>query len=173
MAITIEESEMRFGEFPPEMLFHIEKCPQYQGKLMEHGVKSCEFILKRGDALLFVEAKKSCPNQITAESPQDKKEKYEEYIDDITGKMRHSLATYASILLKRQKQDQVPEVMKSPDLSGQELKLVLVVKNAEKEWLTPLQDKLQQEMKSELRIWNCSQFFVINEETARRKHLVT
>lgn len=173
MAITIDESEMRFGEFHPESLFHIEKCPQYQGRLMKKGVKSCEFILKRDNALLFVEAKKTCPNQITAESPQEKKEKYEEFINDITEKMRHSLATYASILLKRQKQDQLPEAMKSPDLSGLKLKLVLVVKEAEMAWLIPLQDKLQQEMISELRIWDCSQFFVINEEMARRKHLVT
>ena len=173
MAITIDESEMRFGEFPPEALFHIEKCPQYQGRLMKNGVKSCEFILKRDKTLLFVEAKKSCPNQITAESPQEKKKKYEEFIDDITGKMRHSLATYASILLRRQKQDQVPDALKTPDLSGLELKLVLVVKNAEMEWLIPLRDKLQKEMRCDLRIWDCSQFFVINEETARRKHLVT
>lgn len=173
MAITIDESEMHFGEFPPEVLFHIEKCPQYQGRLKQDGVKSCEFILKRDHALLFVEAKKTCPNQITNDSPQEKKVKYEEYINDITGKMRHSLSLYAGILLNRQGQDQVPDALKSPDLSGLELKLVLVVKNAEMEWLIPLRDKLQKEMRSDLKIWDCSQFLVINEDMARRKRLVT
>jgi hypothetical protein len=171
MAI-IEESGMRFGDYPDDTLFHIERCPQYQKRLMPNGVKSCEFILKRGNTLLLVEAKTSCPNQITAESPQEKIEKYKAYCSDITEKMRHSLSLYASILLKRQVHVQVPEALKSPDLSDMNIKLVLVVKEAEEKWLFPLRDKLACDLKRELRIWNCAGFYVINETKAREKRLV-
>ena len=170
--VVIEESEMRFGEYPDNAVFHIERSPQYQERLMPNGVKSCEFILHRENALLFVEAKKSCPNQITADSPSEKIEKYHAYIADITNKMRHSLSLYANILLKRYDTAQLSDEMLNNDLSGMEIKLVLVVKGAEAEWLIPLRDKLDKEMKRDSLIWKCSQFYVINEDIARRKHLV-
>lgn len=139
---------------------------------MANGVKSCEFVLKKADALLFIEAKLSCPNQITAESPKEKREKYEEYISDVTDKMRHSLALYANILLKRYDPSGIPPNFLETDLSTKLIKLVLVVKNAEDEWLIPLKEKLDKEMKRESRIWRFTDFYVINEGRARKKQLV-
>ena len=170
--VIIEESEMKFGEYPDEDVFRIEKSHQYTDMLMEKGVKTCEFILKRGDAFLFIEAKKRSPMQITADSPADKVEKYNEYITGILLKMRHSLLLYANILLKRYDCVGVPEGFLEPNLETKKLKLLLVVKEAEDEWLIPLQEKLNSEFIPELRLWNIDQILVINEARARRKSII-
>lgn len=70
--VVIPESDMQFGEYREEDVFHIEKCEQYQHKLMPNGVKSCEFLLKRADTLYFVEAKTSCPNGNAAGTSKEK-----------------------------------------------------------------------------------------------------
>lgn len=170
--MIIEESDMQFGDYPDDAVFHLEKSPQYQNKLRSNGVKSCEFILFKESTLYFIEAKKSCPNQISADTPIKKVEKYHEYIADIANKMRHSLALYANILLKRHDCTDVPPSLLETDLSGKELKLVLVVKNAQPQWLIPLSEKLNRVLKPETGIWKCSRIFVINEATARDMHLV-
>ena len=100
------------------------------------------------------------------------REKYNEYITDITDKMRHSLALYANILLKRHNTDGIPNGFLETDLSAKQIKLVLVVKNAQDDWLIPLKEKLDKELKRESRIWNFTDFYVINEERARKKHFV-
>lgn len=170
--VIINESDMHFGEYSEEDVFHIEKSDQYQNNLRSNGVKSCEFILKKADTLYFVEAKSSCPNQITADSPKEKREKYDEYIADIIDKMRHSLALYANILLKRHDATGIPNNFLETDLSTKQIKLVLVVKNAEEMWLMPLKDKLNKELKREAKIWKFTDFYVINEERARKKRFV-
>lgn len=170
--ITIEESNMQFGEYSDECIFLIEKSKQYQDGLMPNGVKSCEFIVERDNTLYFVEAKTSCPNQIVANTSEEKRKKYDKYIGDITEKMRHSLALYANILLKRHDTAGVPRALLETDLSGKNIKLVLVVKNAKSDWLMPLKEKLDKELRKESRIWRFSDFYVINEEHARQKHFI-
>ncbi len=172
MMVIINESDMLFGEFSEEDVFHIEKSDQYQNNLRGNGVKCCEFILKKADILYFIEAKSSCPNQISADSPREKREKYNEYIADITDKMRHSLALYANILLKRHDATGIPNNFLETDLSSKQIKLVLVVKNAKETWLMPLKEKLDKELKREAKIWRFTEFYVINEERARRKRFV-
>ena len=61
---VIQESGMQFGEYAEEQIFHLEKSIQYTESLMSNGIKSCEFILRRGNKLYFVEAKSSCPRYI-------------------------------------------------------------------------------------------------------------
>lgn len=170
--IVIKESGMRFGEYDEKDVFYIEKSDEYQKKLMPNGVKSCEFILKKDNVIYFVEAKTTCPNEITANTPDEKIRKYHEYIEDIMDKMRDSLALYASVLLKRHEMADIPADMLSPDLSGQRIKLVLVVKNAEDAWLIPLKDKLSKVLKHDSRIWKFEEIYVINEKRAREKHFV-
>lgn len=62
--------------------------------------------------------------------------------------------------------------MAEKDLSCLEIRLVLVVKNAEKEWLIPFQDVFKRELREELRIWKIPGFSIINEEMAREKHFI-
>ncbi|MCD7955521.1 MAG: hypothetical protein LUG93_07170 [Lachnospiraceae bacterium] len=89
--MVIRESDMNFGEFEDSQVFQIEKCQQYQKGLRPKGIKSCEFILRKGKKQYFVEAKSSCPKQITADSSEEKIKKYQDYVNDISLKMRHSL----------------------------------------------------------------------------------
>lgn len=170
MGMVITESEMSFGDYKKEQVFCIEKSRQYTEKLRGKGIKSCEFLLLRGNKLYFIEAKKSCPKQIAADTEEEKRRKYKRYIQEIVLKMKHSLMLYANIILRRYSMDGVPEALR--DLSETDVRLILVVKNAEKEWLAPFQDVFNKEMKDEMLIWNIPSFMVINEETARKKHFI-
>jgi len=170
MSIVITESEMQFGDYRREQIFYIETSRQYTEKLRNKGIKSCEFILLKENKLYFVEAKKSCPKQITAEMEEEKRKKYKQYIKGIVLKMKHSLMLYSNIVLQRYSMDGVPEALR--DLSKADVRLILIVKNAEKKWLAPFQDVLNKEMKDEMLIWKIPSFIVINEETARRKHFI-
>ena len=172
MAVIISVSDMQFGEYDENQVFQVETCRQYTEKLKPNGIKSCEFILRRKDKLYFVEAKTTCPRQLSADSPAEKIKKYHAYIHDIALKMRHSLMLYANILLERYQIEDVPKQLAEKDLSCLEIRLVLVVKNAEKEWLIPFQDVFKRELREELRIWKIPGFSIINEETAREKHFI-
>lgn len=172
MAVIISESDMRFGEYEPEQVFQLEKSPQYTEKLRPNGIKSCEFILRRGNKLYFVEAKKSCPMQIAADTPEEKIAKYNAYIQDIVLKMRHSLNLYCNIVLERYTTKGVSELLREKNMSNLEIRLVLVVKNAKKEWLVPFQDVFRKQLQDELRIWKIPDFIIINEVTARARHLI-
>lgn len=172
MAVVISESDMQFGEYSEEDVFHMEDSNQYKNGLLPNGVKSCEFILRRGKKLLLVEAKKTCPRQIEADTQEEKKEKYREYIQDIAMKMRHSLTLYANILLNRYTSEGLPASLCERDLSETDIKLVLVVKYAEKSWLEPFPDALKKSMRDVMHIWKIRDFIVINEEMARRKKLI-
>lgn len=172
MPVIIPESDMQFGEYGQEQVFELEKSNQYIKGLRPNGIKSCEFILRRSNKLYFVEAKKTCPKQIEADTSEEKRRKYKEYINDIALKMRHSLALYSNILLERYDSEGIPELLREKNLSGLEIRLVLVVKNAEKEWLVPFQDVFRNVLQDELRIWKIPSFNVINEETARNKHFI-
>lgn len=173
MAVVITESGMQFGEYTEEQIFPLEKSVQYTENLMPHGIKSCEFILRRKNKLYFVEAKSTCPKQITAETTEEKKEKYKTYIQDIVLKMRHSLTLYSAILLQRYSMDGVSELLRQANMSNLQIVLVLVVKNAEKEWLIPFQDVFNYELKDEIKIWKITRFVVINEAMAREKHFIS
>lgn len=169
----ILESGMQFGPYPDEEVFWIEKSQLYTRRLQPNGVKCCEFILKRGKTIYFIEAKTSCPNQLTADSAEEKRIKYNEYIEDITEKMRHSIATYASLLLNRHQIDEsLPPDLAKKDLSKTTLKLILVVKTAEASWLIPLKDVLNRKLRKDSCIWRDVQLYAINEAKARELHLV-
>ena len=169
---SIVESEMTFGPYGEDQIFLIEESPQYKA-INRDGVRCCEFLLKRNQKIMFVEAKKSCPNHNAKEDSENNSIRYNDYISEIAEKMRHSLDLYASVLLKRQPQDGVSKDLQKPDLSGHELILILVVKTAEKEWLDPYVDVFKEKLRPEMRLWNIKSFLVINEETARSKGLVS
>lgn len=57
-------------------------------------------------------------------------------------------------------------------MSDLEIRLVLVVKNAEKEWLIPFQEVFRNVLQDEMRIWKIPSFSIINESTAREKHFI-
>lgn len=166
MEVIVKESDMQFGRYKEEMFFKIEDSVQYKKSLWQNGVRSCEFILRKGNNLCFIEAKTSCPNQISAEDPDEKKEKYDEYIKEIVEKMTHSLDLYANILLRRYSQEGVSEQLRDVEDLG--MRLVLIVKNAKSCWLDPFRDRFRKELQKEMRIWKIPDFIVLNEEQARK-----
>ena len=170
MGIIISESDMQFGEYDEDNIFYIEDSMQYNQKLKPNGVRSCEFILLKENRLYFVEAKKSCPNQIVAESTSEKKKKYFQYIQEIVEKMRHSLELFANIIMKRYQQDGVPEQMKN--VKNLEIRLILIVKDAELGWLDPFRDKFRNELRKDMQIWKIPEFIILNEEQARKKQFI-
>lgn len=170
MGVTIVESDMQFGEYKEEQVFQIEKSEQYTKKLRQQNVRCCEFILLRSNKLYFIEAKASYPNPQNAKSSDEKKAQYLKDIQEITEKMRHSLNLYANILLNRYSQEGVSDVMKN--VENLEIRLILIIKNAKETWLAPLQDVFRKELKVEMRIWKITDFFILNEEMARKKHFI-
>lgn len=149
MGVIIPESDMEFGEYQEKQVFRIEESEQYTKKLRQQGVRCCEFILLRSNKLLFIEAKKSYPDPING-IIKDKNQYYTD-IKEIVEKMQHSLDLYANILLNRYVQDGVSEEVKN--IENLEMRLVLVIKNADKSWIIPLQEKFRKELNAEMRIW--------------------
>ena len=170
MGVTILESEMQFGEYKENQVFQIEKSEQYTKKLRQRGVRCCEFLLLRDNKLCFIEAKKSYPDPLIGCSSDERKEQYHKDIREIVEKMRHSLELYANILLKRYSQEGVSELMRNVETL--EMRLILVIKNADASWIAPLQDVFRKELRAEMQIWKIPDFIILNEEQARKKHLI-
>ncbi len=173
-----EESGMKF-KCEKGHVFNIEKSRQYTEKLRQNGIKSCEFILqKKGNHLYFIEAKSSCPRQVVEDIPANEKEKkktaYDDYINDIVLKMRHSLSLYGNILLKRYSQQDVPNSMAHPDLSTSRIYLMLVINPPNGTWEPEpaLQDTLRQHLHDEIKIWRIESLLVINAQKARQKGFI-
>ncbi len=168
---TITESEMTFGKFNEKDVFEIEKSNVYK-KLINKGIKSCEFILKRKDALLFIEAKKSCPNYNNYQETDEKTKKYHEFIDSIAEKFKHSLNIFSNVMLKRYEEKSVPEEFFENDFAKIKIQFIVVVKNAELEWLSHYKDKIEQILRKDMIIWKIRDIVFINEEIARKKNLI-
>lgn len=100
--------------------------------------------------------------------------KYEEFIEEIASKMRHSLALYGNILLKRYSQEGLTSNLADTDLSEYSIKLILVINTKDEKW-TPapeLRDAIEQYLKEEIKIWKTAPFLVITQEEAREKGLI-
>lgn len=130
--ITINESDMEFGIFQKEKVFRMEDS-RLQHSFGE-GVKTVEFVLlKDRDKLLFVEAKKSCPNRDNRYENKGKTEKFEEYFSDISDKFVDSLQMMLNIFLDRRtvNLDEVGSHITDEKIySILKFRFVLVVKNA-------------------------------------------
>ena len=178
MGIIIEESGMKFGEYGEDEVFQIELSEQYTRRLRPNGIKSCEFILKKGKKLYLFEAKSSCPRQIIAGIPDDerkaKQKAYDDFINEIVLKMRHSLSLYGNILMNRYSQTGIHENLLNVDLSDTKIYLVLVINPQSGNWEPEpeLQDDLRQHMKDEIRIWGIQSLVVITEQQAREKQFI-
>lgn len=111
----ITESEMDFGEFDEADLFHIENSKIY--KNLGSGIKTVEFVLKYDEnSIVFLEAKKSCPNTANRHESVEKAQKFEEYYSSITEKFVASFQIYlAAILNKYQDISEIGDKLQSVD----------------------------------------------------------
>ena len=169
---VITESEMNFGKFDEADLFHIENSNIY--KKLGSGIKTVEFILKYDEnSIIFLEAKKSCPNAANRYESEEKEQKFEEYYSSITEKFIASLQIYlAAILDKYQDVSEVGDRLRTMDsMKNIQLKFILVVKNAEDiTWLAGPLAELKARLLQLRKIWGV-EVAVLNEELAREYSL--
>lgn len=169
---AIPESEMIFGSFNEKDLFYIEASKLY--KDLGHGIKTVEFVLKYHESsIIFLEAKKSCPNPANQYESGEKGKKFEEYYSSITEKFICSLQIYLAAILDRY--EDVSEVReglsKVKSLRNIHLKCILVIKNADDiSWLAGPLAELKARLLPFRRIWNI-EVAVLNEQLARQYHL--
>ncbi len=163
---TITESEMDFGKFDEADLFHIEASKIY--KNLGSGIKTVEFILKYGEnSIMFLEAKKSCPNVAHWYESEEKEQSFEEYYSSITEKFIASFQIYLAVILKKyQDTSEVGERLQTVNgMKDIHLKFVLVVKNAEDTWLAGPLAELKARLLQIRKIWGV-EVAVLNEELA-------
>lgn len=163
----ITESEINFGKFDETDLFHIENSQIY--KDLGSGIKTVEFILKYDEnSIVFLEAKKSCPNAANRYESEEKKQKFEEYYSSVTEKFRTSLQIYlAAILDKFQNTEEIGDKLRTVDsMKDIQLKFILVVKNAKDiSWLAGPLAELRARLLQIRKIWGVD-IVVLNEELA-------
>lgn len=151
MTVSVLESEMNFGPFPKDCLFHVEKSVCY-GKLGK-GVKTAEFLLLRDRKGLkevwVVEAKKSSPSPTSAIQ-------FNEFVDEIREKFLCSLLFGASCILRRHEgiDVELPMGFHGLDLSKLGFRFILVIKGHDAAWLAPLQSRIAISLRSLVKSWN-------------------
>lgn len=168
----ITESEMNFGKFDEENLFHIEDSKIY--KDLGSGIKTVEFILKwKKNEILFLEAKTTCPNSANKNESMEKTQKFEEYYSEITEKFIDSLQVYlAAVMGRYQDLAEIGAELRSVDSMKEiRLKFILVVKNAKDiTWLAGPLAELKARLLQVRKIWGV-EVAVLNEELAKENKL--
>lgn len=163
---------MNFGKFDETDLFHIEDSEIYKDLGSE--IKTVEFILKYDEnSIVFLEAKKSCPNASNRYESEEKEQKFEEYYASITEKFITSLQIYlAAILDKFQNSGEVGDNLKTvSSMKNIQLKFILVVKNAEDiTWLAGPMAELKARLLQIRKVWGV-EIAVLNEELAGKYKL--
>ena len=163
---------MNFGKFDEADLFHIEDSKIY--KNLGSGIKTVEFILKYDEnSIVFLEAKKSCPNAANRYESEEKYQKFEEYYSSITEKFVASLQIYlATILDKYQDTSEVGDGLRTvTSMKDIQLKFILVVKNAEDIiWLAGPLAELKARLLQVRKIWGV-EVAVLNEKLAGEYNL--
>ena len=129
----------------------------------DYGTKDVDFIIKRDNKLLFVEAKTSSPIEL------------ENYINEIVIKFIDSLFIFTGIILNRNNTQSsiiTNEMNKISHLKGS-MQLVLIIKNAEKPHLVPIRHLLQNKLQKTIKMYSLeTTIIVMNEAQSRRKNFI-
>lgn len=174
--ITIEESGAIFGPFNEADLFHIEKS-EILRKLGDK-IKTVEFVVVRNDnqALVFVEAKSTCPNAANRHENEEKEKKYEKFFHDVAHKIEDSIrVTLAAILGRYGITRDVGQNMQGlTALAKRPLQFVLVFTDpkVEDSWLSGPKAELEKRLLSIRETWGL-EVIVMNRELAETYHLIT
>ena len=162
---VIPESGMNFGKYDKKDLFHIETSEIY--KKLGDGIPTVEFILKyNGNNIVFLEAKKSCPNVANRYESKEKELKFEEYYGSITEKFISSLQIYLAAIMNRyQDTSEIGDNLRSVS------NMKDVVKTAEDiTWLAGPLAELRARLLKVRKIWGV-EVVVLNEELAGEYNL--
>lgn len=168
---AIEESGMRFGPFPSDNVFYIEKSRCYQR--IRTGVKMAEFLLLRnqssGPVVWIVEAKSSSPRPETQPD-------FAGFIREIEEKFTNAFMLGMAAQLKRHPDavEELSSAFQEPDLGRQDVRFVLVIRGYEKPRLVPIREALERAMRVVVRVWKLapSSVLVLNEDMARQYGLM-
>jgi hypothetical protein len=169
---NVIESDMLFGEYPDDNFFRIENSDLH--KSVGKGIRAVEFVLLNKNELLFVEAKKSCPNAKNKDDNKVKKIKFEEYYSEITDKFLDSLNMFLSGITDfNEQQEGMGNKIKNKKLfSKSNIRFVLVIKDAKDvEWLAGPKAILDERLKKIRKIWK-AEVIVHSYETAMAKGLI-
>lgn len=169
----IPESEIDFGPYDEADLFHIERSEIY--KHFGDGIKTVEFIIRRVEEkdIIFLEAKRSCPNYANRHDSEEKELKFEEYFSSVTDKFIDSLQIYVAAMLDvfPDKEELGSNLRKMTSLKDVQLKFILVIKDVhDMEWLSGPYEELNARLRKIKKIWS-AEVIVINEEIAREHRL--
>ena len=173
MTVTINESGMQFGPFDDGNILPIETCKSY--KKIKKNVPIVEFMLSRPsgkspNAIWAIEAK-------TTMSNPGSKADFKTNIQDICIKFINSVHLFLSGLTQRNvlMESEIPSGMNHITATNMDLKLILVIKKSQVDWLPPVRDALNRELQPLIKTLSLNSpcVFVFNEETARKKHLIS
>lgn len=172
--MIIHESEMNFGDFDDDSLFYIERSNLYQK--LGPDFKTVKLVIKDvKHGIIFLEAKKSCPNKVNCNKSSESKTKFEEYYSSVAEKFITSFQIYlAAILGVHENNMEIGEKLriKNSSLKDMELKFVLVIKDAaDEEWLAGPRQELNSRLRQIQKIWKIK-VLVLNESLAQKYHLV-
>ena len=123
--------------------------------------------------IVFLEAKKSCPNVANRYESKEKELKFEEYYGSITEKFISSLQIYLAAIMNRyQDTSEIGDNLRSvSNMKDVKLKFILVVKNAEDiTWLAGPLAELRARLLKVRKIWGV-EVVVLNEELAGEYNL--
>ena len=126
-----------------------------------------------GNNIVFLEAKKSCPNVANRYESKEKEQKFEEYYGSITEKFISSLQIYLAAIMNRyQDTSEIGDNLQSvSNMKDVKLKFILVVKNAEDiTWLAGPLAELRARLLKVRKIWGV-EVVVLNEELAGEYNL--
>lgn len=171
--MNIVESGMKFIIIPPNEVFHIEKSDLY--KTIQHNVKVAEFLILNDCCCFIFEAKTSSPNPNNEENQNDLK--FDNYIEEIKDKFVNTLSIYIANRLQRHQENafnEMSELLKKTVLKTLDFKLILIIKDHDVKWLTPISDALKIKIKGFLKSWNIKDINlkVFNEQLARDKGFI-
>ncbi|MDR2118086.1 MAG: hypothetical protein LBP25_00920 [Tannerellaceae bacterium] len=156
---TIEESNMVFIADTYDT-YYIEQSPAYSG--IGNRIKTVEFIRRKDNRLLFVEAKSTVASPGSPES-------FQSQISDICDKFVHSLSLLSAIKIGA-----VSEILPLYlNYTGNvSLKFVLVIRNHEEKWCRPVKRAIEQTLPVHIsKIWK-PEVLVINQKTAQKHNIV-
>ena len=166
----ITESGMKFGPYPCDRIFHIEKSNTYDA--VKEGVKIAEFLLLRGNggkghSLWVVEAKLSGPRPGA---------EFGDFIAQVREKMVNAFSLgWASRLGRHDRAgEELPKPFRKLDLSKVRVRFVLVIKTHKDEWLPHVDEAMKKALRSTVKTWGLgsNSVLVLNEKGARRHDLI-
>ena len=162
--MTITESGMEFGDFSDKEIFRIENS---ETQKLAQSPPVVEFIYSKStNKLIFLEAKSSSPQEKT------NKERYNEFINEITDKFICSFDMYMASKLKRYNEiKSLNNDIQKTDDSIAEYQFVLVINGHQLDWLVPLQAEFERKLVNHKKIWK-SKVIVINEVLAEKMKLI-